>query len=315
MGQEGPAPAWVPPKDAALRRIKAGPPEYPSTAQAARIQGNVILEIGIDETGTASVRRLVTGHPMLVPAAARAVSGWKYRPFEISGKPARVVTFVTVTFEVWPSHGGAVAGHAEMLIDYSFWSALEAAQAALAKGDYAGSEEQLMRAKEAVPPEISDVHHMPEQWQWITTMGRRCMAQQKFDAAEGYYREALALRVKRSDDKDTPELAASFANLGNLFIEEKKPDLARENFDRSIAIYQKNFKGAGSGNPAARQVYGRAVAYQSWALFALAKQRNDAADSATECGKLLDFQEFLRVPDRESYVAACKQIAPVAAKP
>jgi TonB family protein len=180
LGQEAPAPTRISPDDAAKHLIKSNAPEYPPLAQAARIQGNVILEIGIDETGAASVRRLVSGHPMLAPAAVRDVNGWTYQPFEVDGKPTRVLTFVSVWFG-GSANNGAASGQAEALLENAFWSAVDAAQAALAKGDYAGSEEQMMKAKEAVPPEGRDLHHMTEQWQWMTTMGRLRMAQQKYD--------------------------------------------------------------------------------------------------------------------------------------
>lgn len=314
LGQEAPAPIRVSPDDAAKHLIKSNPPEYPPLAQAARIQGNVILEIGIDETGAASVRRLVSGHPMLVAAAVRAVSGWKYEPFVVDGKPTRAVTFVSVWFG-GSANDGAASGQAEALLENAFWSAVEEAQTALVKGDYAGSEEQMMKAKEAVPPERPDLHHVTEQWQWMTTMGRLRMAQQEYDDAEQYYRKALALREGKSEDKDAPELAASLANLGNLYVEAKKLDLAHENFVRSESIYQKNFKRVEAGNPGARQAYGRAIAYQSWALFRLAKQRNDTGDAEAQCRSLLDYQEFLRPADHDSYVAACQLKIPAPAKP
>jgi tetratricopeptide (TPR) repeat protein len=132
------------------------------------------------------------------------------------------------------------------------------------------------------------------------------MTQQKYDEAEQYYRKALAIRENKAFDKDAPELEASLANLGNLFVEEKKPDLAREQFSRSIAIYQKNFKRVGKANAGPRQAYGRAIACQSWALFNLAKQRNDPGDGSAQCRTLVDFQEFLRTADRESFVSACQ---------
>ncbi len=315
VGQEASAPKRVSPEDAAKHLIKNISPDYPPLAEQANIQGNVILEISIDETGAASVYRLVTGHPMLAPAAVMAVNRWKhqYRPFEIDGKPAPVITLVMVTFGKPDNH--AAADRAEMLLQDGFWGAVETAQAALAKVDYVAAEAELNKAKDLVPPTGAEHRHVPERWQWMTTMGRLRMAQGKYDDAESLYRDALILRQTKSEDKDAPELAASLANLGNLFVAEKKPDLAHENFVRSIAIYQKNFKKAGSGNPGARQAYGRAIAYQSWTLFNLARQRNDSVDADSRCRDLLDFREFLRTADQESYVSACQQKTPVQVKP
>jgi TonB family protein len=299
-------PTRVSPDDAAKHLMKRVSPDYPPLAEQAHIQGNIILEISIDETGAASVHRLVSGHPMLVPAAIKAANQWKYQPFEIDGKPAPVITLAMVTFGNPANH--TAEDRTEILLQDAFWRAVESAQAALAKRDYAGTEDQLNKAKDLVPPDGPDLHHIPERWQWMTTMGYLRMAQQKYDEAEQYLRKALALRESRAFDKDTPELAASFANLGNLFVEEKRSDLARENFVRSVAIYQQDFKKVGAGSPGAQQVYGRAIAHQSWVLFNLAKQRNDAGDADKECRTVLDFQNFLSTADRESFVSACQAL-------
>jgi TonB family protein len=63
----------ISPDDAAKHLIKGPQPRYPELAEAASIQGNVILQIRIGESGTVSVLRLVQGHPMLAPAAIEAV--------------------------------------------------------------------------------------------------------------------------------------------------------------------------------------------------------------------------------------------------
>jgi protein TonB len=92
------APIRIPPEVAAKHFIKTPQPQYPSAAEMARIQGNVILEIGIDESGLVSVRRLISGHPMLVPAAIQAVNQWRYEPPLADGKPTTAVTDVLVSF-------------------------------------------------------------------------------------------------------------------------------------------------------------------------------------------------------------------------
>jgi outer membrane biosynthesis protein TonB len=73
------APKRIPRDEAAKHLINKASPTYPPMAEVARIQGNIILEVRIDESGAASVRRLVTGHPMLAPAAIESVNRWKYR--------------------------------------------------------------------------------------------------------------------------------------------------------------------------------------------------------------------------------------------
>ncbi|HLN80492.1 MAG TPA: TonB family protein [Thermoanaerobaculia bacterium] len=56
-------------------------PPYPEVAVRARIEGSVVLDIGIDETGRVTDVQVTRGLPFgLSEAAADAVRRWKYRP-------------------------------------------------------------------------------------------------------------------------------------------------------------------------------------------------------------------------------------------
>jgi len=75
-------------------------PEYPMIAKRARVQGQVVLSAIIDTNGEIKNLELVSGHPLLVPAALAAVKQWRYRPFLLNGQPIEVETVVTVSFEL-----------------------------------------------------------------------------------------------------------------------------------------------------------------------------------------------------------------------
>jgi TonB family protein len=56
-------------------------PEYPDAAVRARVEGSVVLEIGVDEKGNVTDVQVTRGLPFgLSEAAAQAVRQWKYRP-------------------------------------------------------------------------------------------------------------------------------------------------------------------------------------------------------------------------------------------
>ena len=74
------------------------PPEYPADAKEARIQGVVVLKVIIDKEGNVENIQLISGHPMLAPAAIEAVKQWKYKPYLLNGNPVEVDTQVTVNF-------------------------------------------------------------------------------------------------------------------------------------------------------------------------------------------------------------------------
>jgi periplasmic protein TonB len=78
-----------------IRKIQ---PAYPPLARQARIQGSVLLQAEISKEGTIENLRLISGHPMLAPAAIEAVKQWRYKPYILNGEPVEVETQITVNF-------------------------------------------------------------------------------------------------------------------------------------------------------------------------------------------------------------------------
>ncbi len=75
-------------------------PEYPPEAKSQHIEGEVILQIVIDEDGEVYDAVLISGHPMLAPAAVDAVKQWKYKPYLLGGRPVDAQTIVRVNFSL-----------------------------------------------------------------------------------------------------------------------------------------------------------------------------------------------------------------------
>ncbi len=75
-------------------------PVYPAIAIQAHAAGIVILEAEIDEEGNVANVKIVSGHPLLVNAAAQAVKQWKYSPTLLNGEPQTVLATVTVVFRL-----------------------------------------------------------------------------------------------------------------------------------------------------------------------------------------------------------------------
>jgi protein TonB len=73
-------------------------PVYPPLARQARISGTVVLRAVISKDGSIENLSLVSGHPMLAPAAIDAVKQWKYKPYLLNGEPVEVDTEVQVNF-------------------------------------------------------------------------------------------------------------------------------------------------------------------------------------------------------------------------
>jgi protein TonB len=74
-------------------------PEYPPLALQARIRGTVVVDAIIDEQGNVVQARAVSGHPLLIAPALKAVLQWKYEPTSLNGQPISVELQVLVNFK------------------------------------------------------------------------------------------------------------------------------------------------------------------------------------------------------------------------
>lgn len=79
----------------AVQRVDA---EYPQTAKAAGVQGAVVVEVMVDESGYVVAARAVSGHPLLRDAAVQAAREWQFAQTLVEGVPVRVVGTLTFNF-------------------------------------------------------------------------------------------------------------------------------------------------------------------------------------------------------------------------
>lgn len=105
-----PPPPPVEQKKVTVQRIRVGgqvqqanlirqpKPIYPPLAKQARIQGVVRFNAIIGRDGTIQNLQLISGHPLLVPAAEEAVKQWLYKPTLLNGEPVEVATVIDVNF-------------------------------------------------------------------------------------------------------------------------------------------------------------------------------------------------------------------------
>ena len=58
----------------------------------------VQFTVTIAQDGTVQNIQVISGHPLLVPAAIEAVKQWAYKPTLLNGNPVEVITQVDVNF-------------------------------------------------------------------------------------------------------------------------------------------------------------------------------------------------------------------------
>jgi TonB family protein len=81
--------------------LKMVSPVYPPKAKAKGIEGTVKLQIAIRSDGSVKILHVISGDPLLVPAAKKAVSQWRYQPTIVNGRPVSIETTAQVTFSIY----------------------------------------------------------------------------------------------------------------------------------------------------------------------------------------------------------------------
>ena len=75
-------------------------PVYPAIAQAAQLEGIVILEATVGETGRVESVKVLRSIGLLDAAAVEAVKQWRYSPLRLNDRPTSFVLTVTVQFHL-----------------------------------------------------------------------------------------------------------------------------------------------------------------------------------------------------------------------
>jgi TonB family protein len=73
-------------------------PRYPQQAVQARVEGTVVLQAVIGKDGSVQDLRALSGSPLLVQPAMDAVRQWRYKPYQLNGKPVEAQTQINVKF-------------------------------------------------------------------------------------------------------------------------------------------------------------------------------------------------------------------------
>ena len=79
-------------------KIRNVAPIYPPEAREAGVEGVVILELIVGQTGDVSEVTVLRSVPMLDAAAVDAVKQWQYVPTLLNGEPVDLLMTVTMNF-------------------------------------------------------------------------------------------------------------------------------------------------------------------------------------------------------------------------
>ena len=75
-------------------------PAYSAIMKQMRLQGDVTVQVLIDESGNVVSAKAVSGHPVLIPEVLRAARQARFKPTTLSGQPVKVSGLITYTFKL-----------------------------------------------------------------------------------------------------------------------------------------------------------------------------------------------------------------------
>ena len=94
------APIALSESDARQHLIQMNQPVYPPIAKAARIEGNIEIEVVIGTTGQIISEKVVSGPSMLRQAALDAVKTWQFSAFQSKSAAVSASTTLTIPFQL-----------------------------------------------------------------------------------------------------------------------------------------------------------------------------------------------------------------------
>ena len=265
------------PETEALSHVLTRPEQmYPPQAATAKIEGNVVLEATIDTSGNVESLKLVSGNPMLVPAAVRFVKQWIFRPFYAEAVRVPAITQLTVRYSLFASQAER---QMEIHFVQSYWPAWNAGEAALAKQDYATARQQFEVARDEAA-KLGQAN-----WQELANALSRLGAveyrQKHYAEAEPFLLQSLQVQQSHRD-QDAPEIADALGNLGQLYMAQNQFGKAEPILLKAVEIYEAQLQSAKAA-PALLAGYKKHRVLNLFMLASLNQEMGDGDEAVKYC--------------------------------
>lgn len=100
-GKDG-KPIWLSTKDLIKMATHCAAPAMPALFRQMRFQGQVLVDILVDDKGNVTCARLVNGHPLVAGAAVDAAKDWTFQPMKQGDKSVFFYGHLSFTFQHAP---------------------------------------------------------------------------------------------------------------------------------------------------------------------------------------------------------------------
>ena len=268
-------------------------PEYPPLAKATGIMGIVRASVVIDEMGGVKNLKLISGHPMLAPSALESIRKWKYKPFQVDGKPVAVRTEVEVSIPEKITQSDIDQERQERKFQDTYWLNAREGREALKKGDFAKTDAKLHVAQVAAEErgaqkwlELADV---------ITALADSKSQQTDYAEAESLLKQSLSIHQKHQR-RDEAEVAGAEFKLAALYVQMHRQAEAEPLLLESARVWELRL--AKAPPPEAKNSYGWHLALSYFAAAQIAAENGRVEEAQSRCRKAITFSD--EVPKDDS---------------
>ncbi len=257
-------------------------PVYPPIAKAAHIQGTVVFEIRVGDSGKIESMKVVSGPAMLQQAATDCLKQWTFHPFEKDGIPVPARGQMPITFMLSDYHPGP---DDEQIADRYFPLSDQCRKAVSARTDYGAAEAVCKQAAETASEFGPEVRFIEKRSAFVYA-ATACANNKDLVSALPWATKAVEI-VKLGHDDDSGSNAAYSTKgtieglLGNLEAADQDLNTAEDYERKGIARMEKDAPGI-SGNY--KHVLARDLRFHAHILQELSRSK-DATKKLDEAAK------------------------------
>jgi TonB family protein len=200
--------------------------------EVAPCSGKVLLKVTISKDGAVTVETVVSGHPMLVPAATEAVKKWQYTPFLVDGQPVAVKTEIEVPFGL----GIPEADYKKEQDASDAYFKQEDKCRGLLRAKKYGDAESSCRAAVGLVEKLPVARQNERRFAYAL-LGHSLLYQKKFSAALIPYQRELTI-AQASLRPYAAELGYAYHDMGLALLTTGDLQQSRSNYERAVTTLE-----------------------------------------------------------------------------
>lgn len=207
---------------------------YPPIAGSARLQGDVYLQIVVDERGTVTSVKVISGHPFFTQSAVDAIRQWRYTPFTSNGATVSARIPVRISFSLGIS---AEEAKKESAAADAYFEKEQVCRSALKSQTTSGAEAPC-QALPSLADALPESRHM-ERLSAYKYAGHAFFYDRRFQESLPYYQKELEIAQATLTDTNA-ELGYAYRDVAHAQHGTGQLAQAKPLYERALEILEKS---------------------------------------------------------------------------